>query len=200
MKSFVFLTSCCLLFLSGCQSADKEPVGLPESVYAYAKKGTLAEQQTALLLLTHVALNDSLEATIAADLKTEQNQIKRLLLSHLLYSRTQETRYATQFVEEFPTGNDLTELYSTLRKTDYIATANPLQATLAQLATTDDKALSKLIAAFAVVDGADAAVLDEQVTALYQLQKERIEKTFNDLKLDIGQVQGIVHLKNIKNE
>jgi hypothetical protein len=196
MKPLIFLMSLFVFLLAACQIPDKKPVGLAEGIYAYSQNGTPAEQQTALLLLTHIALDEPLESAIAADLASGKDPTKSLLLSHLLYVRTQETKYGKQFIKEYPAGSGLEELYVAMRNTDYITASNPLQNTLAQLAATDDRALAKLVGALAIADGADAAALDEQLTALYQLQPERIQKAFDDLNMDIGQVEGIVNLKN----
>ena len=194
MRLLIF--SFCIFLVSGCQPPVEEPKALSAGIYAYNKSSSIEEQHAALLLLTHLALNEEMETAIATDLAKENDPTKQLLLSHLLYLRTQETKYADQFVAGYPTGEGLGKLGTVLRQSGYVAASNPLQNTLAQLAATDDSALAKLAGALPHLDGTDAAMLDEQLTDLYQMQTERIQKAFTDLNIDISQVEGIVNLKN----
>jgi len=191
MKKTAFILSLFILLVNCSNSVKKENKLISNSLENDAIKIVLADtssKETLIkshLLLSHLILSDSqLESLKSPMLKMKTDSIKYLLMNYQLWNQTQEIKYQKSFIDYYPTGNNLLLLNKSIENCNYRLAASPLQKTLAQFATDEPEALTKLINSIPYVDGANADELSNQLDYIKNINKDLFSATCNKLKIN----------------
>lgn len=126
------------------------------------------ESYTAILLLSHVALEEKSYRQLADMHEKEKSRMKKLFIAYTLSVRTQEPKYTNSFIDLYPVGKDQQKIWRLSQNLNYIAITTPLQKRLAGFAPENEKALWKLLSSYDFADGANLTALLSQLFDLYK--------------------------------
>ena len=169
---FVFCTTC---MLTGCYSSRGMQNTIVTSVHNSTLKGKDKDRHTALLLLSMMELTYALQQSLVQQFNTTNSGLDRLLLAFVLYSRTQEEKYAQAFVSEYPLGKGQSVIWDFIDTGTYFIGTSPVVQMLAYLSYSKDEALIKLISGWPFADGRHAEMLQDYIEELLAQDPARVQ-------------------------
>ena len=167
-----------LSILSGCSS------NLVQDTYEYTQNGTDEEVQTAFVILSNIALEQSELDKIKKDYKNETESSRKLLYEYLLAKRTQEKQYILSFIKSCTDNSSILLQNSS----SWISIANPILELLFNSSTTNDDALGILLKLLLESDGANQTVIAANLKVAYELNPNRFIVITKKMKFDINSI------------
>jgi len=146
------------------------------SIHSFTSDHQDKDRRTALLLLGMMELTPSIEESLVQQFNTIKPGLDRLLLAYVLYSRTQEERYAQAFVYEYPLGEKQAAIWDFADRGTYVVGPYPLEGMLAYLANTDDEALNKLVSGWPFADRRHGELIQSHIDELRAQDPERVKR------------------------
>ena len=143
------------------------------------------DANTALFLLSDVRLYNQDFKTLKELFDKEEDPTKKLIYAYVLAKRSAEERYDNAFIDLYPTGKDQIKIWEIRQKTDFIHVTSPLQKRLGYLASTNEKALAKLLSGYDFADGADAESLHGRIYEIYKHKPKYLLRMLEKYKLKI---------------
>lgn len=135
------------------------------------------ERYIACLVLGELALESETENRLRSQFKQKQKSFDELCLAYVLAKRTQERIYQENFVKLYPLKDHLPNIAKLHTDTGYpFSVLPPFTRYLADIATTNDEALRKLVSILSTADGAYADSLVDVFASLYKANPNRISK------------------------
>ena len=179
-----------MVLLTGCSLRHSKayPPPITQRLIDDVALGDENTANTALLLLSHIALDDEAIKSLNEIYAQEPPLLKKLLLVYTLYNRTQEIKYFNDFIELYPAGEEQSAVWDLRGKTDYVHVTSPLQEQLSYFALLDDSAFKKLLSGYKFADGADAESLVDQITRIYEVKPDLV---LDELKRENIEIMGI---------
>ena len=139
-----------------------------------------------LMLLSHTVLSEHAYDALKAFVKKEKDSAIKLAGYYVLARRTQEQQFINAFVEFYPTGKHQREIETYHRmKSQYVSNesvSSSLLAYLAYLASTDDKALEKLISGYSVSNVSEE--VNHYISNLYERNPRRVGPVLKQFHVD----------------
>ncbi len=149
---------------------------LISSIHSFTSDHQDKDRRTALLLLGAIELAPSIEESLARQFNTTTPGLDRLLLAYVLYTHTQEEKYAQAFVHEYPLGEKQAIIWDFADRGSYLVGPCPLDGMLAYLANTDDEALNKLVSGWPFADERHGEALQSHIEELWSENPERVKR------------------------
>lgn len=141
------------------------------------------------LLLSNLILTDAQILSLKNKISDhEKDTLRNMMVNYLLWNQTQEITYRNEFINYYPTGNNLINLNEAIRNCNYRIVGSPLQKTLAYFARNNKEALVKLIKSIPHLDGANADELSYQLQEVYNLDKNRFIDVSKELGVEIDKI------------
>jgi hypothetical protein len=135
-----------------------------------------SEAYSAIFLLAHVALNDNATQRLITDYHRATDPLRKLALAYALDARLQYVEYRDAFVELYPIGRAQAAIWR--MKTEYVSVPSPLQNHLADLASSNERALDKLLSGLPFADGSDAEALSDQIMTISRHHPQSVREAF----------------------
>jgi hypothetical protein len=149
---------------------------LVSSIHSFTSDHQDKERRTALLLLGTIEVAPSIDESLARQFDTTSPGLDRLLLAYVLYTHTQEEKYAQAFVHEYPLGEKQASIWEFADRGSYVVGPCPLEGMLAYLANTDDEALNKLVSGWPFAKGRHGEALRGHVEELWSQDPGRVKR------------------------
>ena len=165
-----------LCVLTASCAATRVQGDLITSIHSFTSDRQDKDRRTALLLLGAVEVAPAIDESLARQFDTTSPGLDRLLLAYVLYTHTQEEKYAQAFVHEYPLGAEQSIIWNFADGGSFFVGPCPLEGMLAYLANTDDEALEKLVSASAFATGRHGEVLQSHIEELWSENPERVKR------------------------
>ncbi|VAW99987.1 hypothetical protein MNBD_GAMMA20-219 [hydrothermal vent metagenome] len=184
-QKLLFLLIFVIFNAAGCSR------GLVGDIYKHTGDGDNKESATAFIILSNIYLSENDIEKIKKDYEKEKNKNRKYYYEYLLAKRTQEEQYITAFI------NSSKDSMGVLMRNDsnWISVASPIYKQLAYYSKTNDDALNILFKLTKNGDGANLAIVAED---LFEIQKINAER-FSEAARNAGVREAII-MDLIENE
>lgn len=162
---------------------------LISSIHGFTSDCQDKDRRTALLLLGTIELAPSIEESLARQFDPTSPGLDRLLLAYVLYTHTQEEKYAQAFVHEYPLGEKQSIIWDFADGGSYLVGPCPLEGMLAYLANTDDEALNTLVSGWPFVDGRHGEAPQNYIEELWSENSDRVKRALAQQRIPYPQME-----------